>query len=63
MGEYDNITPDRRLSETLILSTNVDKIVRNRVYDCHGTHKHCFYRFLIRVRRLFIAFSIPAYPV
>ena len=27
--------PDRRQSKTLILSTNVDKIVRNRVLDCH----------------------------
>ena len=29
------LTPDRRQSETLMKSTNVDKIVRNRVYDCH----------------------------
>ena len=28
-----------------------------------GNQKHCFYRSLIRVRRLLITFSITAYPV
>ena len=32
--EY-TITPDRWQSKTLMLSTNVDKTVENRVYDCH----------------------------
>ena len=33
---FSNIfTSDRRQSKTLILSTNVDKKVRNRVFDCH----------------------------
>ena len=31
----DSLTPDRRQSKTLILSKTVDKIVRNRVFDCH----------------------------
>ena len=47
------------------------KIVRNRVFDCHlsprlatnDNRKLCFYRFLIRVCRLWRAFSIAAYPV
>ena len=46
-------------------------IVRNIVFDCHltphcrqnGNRNYCFYRFLIRVRRLLIAFSIAAYLV
>ena len=51
-------THDRRKSKTLILSSNVDeKIIRNR------QSKHCFYRVLIRVRRLLRAFLIATYPV
>ena len=61
-----------------ILSRNVDQksietvfsINRNSVFDCHlSPHwrqmaiKNTFYRFLIRVRRLLIMFSIAAYPV
>ena len=40
------------------------KMVRNRVFEAtNGNQKHCFYRFLIRVRRLLRAFSIAACPV
>ena len=32
---YNETTPDRRQSKASILSTNVDKKVRNKVFDIH----------------------------
>ena len=60
------ITPGRRQSK--ILSRNVDQKSLETEFliaiCLHtGNRKHCFYRFLIRVRRLLIGFSIAANPV
>ena len=69
--ESTGFTPGRRQSKTLIVSPNVDQksfetefsiaICRRLATNCN--RKHCFYRFLIRVRRLLRAFSIAAYQV
>ena len=64
-------TLETRQTQTLILSTNIDKkIVRNSFglpfvarLATNGNPKHCFYRFLFHARRLSRAFSIEAYPV
>ena len=63
--------PGRRQSKTPILSRNVDQksletefsIAICRHVATNDNRKHRFYRFLIRVCRLLIAFSIAAYPV
>ena len=49
-----------------ILSRNVDQKLLEIEFSiaiCRQSRKHCFYRFLIHVCRLLIAFSIAAYPV
>ena len=77
INQYYYSTPGRRQSNMLILSTNVDKkksletefliaiccpnVVARLATNCN--QKHCFWRFLTRVRRLLRAFSIAAYPV
>ena len=69
-------TPGRRQSKTPILSRNLNRLIQCfrlpfvakivtefSIAICRHNRKHYFYRFLIRVRRLLIAFLIVAYPV
>ena len=60
-------TPGRRQSKSPILSKNVDQKSLETEFSIailatNGNQKHYFYRFLIRVRRVLIAFLIAAYP-
>ena len=65
------ITPGRRQSKTPILSGNIDQKSIETVFliaicpplATNGNGEHCFYRFLTRIRQLWIMFSIAAYPV
>ena len=66
------VTPDRRQSKTLILSTNVDKISLEKEFSftiCGPTDDKWQSKTLFlaifdpRIRRLLRAFSIAAYPV
>ena len=60
-------TPGRRQLKTPILSRNVDQKSLETEFSIaatlatNGNQNHCFYRFLIRVRRLLIAFAIATY--
>ena len=65
-------TPGRRQSKNAnTIEERRSKISRNSVFDWQlsphwrqmAIHKHCFYRFLIRVSQLLITFLIAAYPV
>ena len=60
-------TLGRGQSKMPILSKNVDQKSLETKFSIavatNGNQKHCFYRFLIHVRPLLIAFSIAAYPV
>ena len=64
------LTPGRRQSKTPILSRNVDQKSIETLFSiaiCRPTGdkwqsktpEHCFYRFLIRVRRLLVTFRLP----
>ena len=58
------ITPGRRQSKTLILSTNVDqKSIETEFSIAIGNRKTPFLAIFIHVRRLLRTFSIAAYTV